>query len=73
MITVLNWNFLKTTCPNGKNETDCPVRQYLKTQTALYPTINESILQSNGSFDECVNTIRTIQQKCAQCHKDNQK
>lgn len=68
MITVLNWNFLSTQCPKDMNEQNCPVRKYLKEQKALRPTINETVVQSAGSFEECVAAIREIQQKCAECH-----
>ena len=68
MITVLNWNFLTTQCPKDMNEQNCPVRKYLKEQKALHQSVNETLLQSAGSFEECVAAIREIQQKCAECH-----
>ncbi len=45
MITVLNWNFLTTQCPNGMNEQNCPMRKYLKEQKALLQSVNETLLQ----------------------------
>ncbi len=69
MITVLNWNILNTQCPKDMNVQNCPVRKYLKEQKALHPSVNETLLHSVGSFEECIAAIREIQQKCAECHK----
>ena len=68
MITVLNWNFLTTQCPNGMNEQNFPMRKYLKEQKALHQSVNETLLQSAGSFEECVAVIREIQTTCSKCH-----
>ncbi|MBQ9540428.1 MAG: hypothetical protein IJU89_03325 [Alphaproteobacteria bacterium] len=68
MITVLNWNFLTTQCPKGMNEQNCPMRKYLKEQKALHQSVNETLLQSAGSFEECVAVIREIQTTCSKCH-----
>ncbi len=71
MIQTFNFQFLSAQCPDGKNESDCPVQQYLNEQTALVRTINDKVFKPAQAWEkakkEQIAVIDRAIDICAQC------
>lgn len=76
MHTTLNLQILNVSCPAGMTEATCPVRQYLKSQNTLRPTINETLVEPTAVWNKAQEQqisviITTMLDKCAKCRGCN--